>query len=99
MADMAVEIENARNIIYKSAFLCEKGMPYHMEASIAKIVAGRASEIAAIKGMEILGGYGYAMEYDMQRYFRDYKQMIFSPISEEMAKNMIAQWIGLPKSY
>jgi len=99
MADMAIEIENARNIIYKSAFLCEKGMPYHMEASIAKIVAGRASEIAAIKGMEILGGYGYAMEYDMQRYFRDYKQMIFSPISEEMAKNMIAQWIGLPKSY
>ena len=99
MADMAIEIENARNVIYKAAFLCEKGMPYHMEASIAKIVAGRASEIAAIKGMEILGGYGYAMEYDMQRYFRDYKQMIFSPISEEMAKNMIAQWLGLPKSY
>jgi alkylation response protein AidB-like acyl-CoA dehydrogenase len=99
MADMAIEIENARNVIYKAAFLCEKGMPYHMEASIAKVVAGRASEIAAIKGMEILGGYGYAMEYDMQRYFRDYKQMIFSPISEEMAKNMIAQWIGLPRSY
>lgn len=99
MADMAIEIENARNVIYKSAFLCEKGMPYHMEASIAKIVAGRASEIAATKGMEILGGYGYCNEYDMQRYFRDYKQMIFSPISEEMAKNMIAQWMGLPKSY
>lgn len=99
MTDMAIEIENARNIIYKAAYLCEKGMPYHMEASIAKIVAGKASEIAVIKGMEILGGYGYCMEYDMQRYFRDYKQMIFSPISEEMAKNMIAQWIGLPKSY
>jgi alkylation response protein AidB-like acyl-CoA dehydrogenase len=99
MADIAIATENARNIIYKAAFMCEKGMPYHMEASMAKITAGNASEIAAIKGMEIFGGYGYAMEYDMQRYFRDYKQMIFSPISDEMAKNMIAQWMGLPKSY
>ena len=79
MADMAIAIENARNLIYKSAFLCQKGLPYHMEASMAKIVAGYASEIAAIKGMEIFGGYGYAMEYDMQRHFSDYKQMIFSP--------------------
>jgi alkylation response protein AidB-like acyl-CoA dehydrogenase len=39
------------------------------------------------------------MEYPLQRHFRDYKQMIFSPISDEMAKNMIAQWSGLPKSY
>ena len=66
---------------------------------MAKIVAGRASEKAAILGMEILGGYGYTMEYDMQRYFRDYKQMIFSPISDEMAKNMIMQFMGLPKSW
>jgi hypothetical protein len=39
------------------------------------------------------------MEYDMQRYFRDYKQMVFSPISDEMAKNMIMQFMGLPKSW
>lgn len=99
MADMAIAIENARNLIYKCGYLYENGMPYHLEASMAKITAGYASEIAAIKGMEILGGYGYTMEYDMQRYFRDYKQMIFSPISDEMAKNMIGQWLGLPRSY
>ncbi|MGW8321788.1 MAG: acyl-CoA dehydrogenase family protein [Thermodesulfobacteriota bacterium] len=99
LADIAIEIENARNLIYKCAWLCDQGKPYHMEACMAKIVAGRASEKAAIWGMEILGGWGYAMEYDMQRHFRDYKQMVFSPISDEMAKNMIMQFMGYPKSW
>jgi len=45
-----------------------------------------------------MGGYGFAMEYDMQRNFRDYKQMRFSPISDEMAKNYIAESFGFPRS-
>jgi len=99
LADIAIEIESARNLIYKCAWLADNGKPMHLEATMAKIVAARASEKAAIFGMEILGGYGYTMEYDMQRYFRDYKQMVFSPITDEMAKNMIMQFMGLPKSW
>lgn len=99
LADMAIEIENARNLIYKCAWLCDTGRRYDVEATMAKIVACRASERAALWGMEILGGYGYTMEYDMQRHFRDYKQMMFSPISDEMSKNYIAQSYGLPRSY
>ena len=99
LADIAIEIENARNLVYKCAWLANQGKPMHIEACMAKIVAARASEKAASWGMEILGGYGYAMEYDMQRYFRDYKQMVFSPISDEMAKNMIMQFMGYPKSW
>lgn len=99
LADTAIEIENARNLIYKCAWLASQGKPMHIEACMAKIVAARASEKAATWGMEILGGYGYTMEYDMQRYFRDYKQMVFSPISDEMAKNMIMQFMGYPKSW
>lgn len=99
LADTAIEIENAQNLIYKCAWLAEQGKPMYVEACMAKIVAARASEKAAIWGMEILGGYGYTMEYDMQRYFRDYKQMVFSPISDEMAKNMIMQFMGYPKSW
>ncbi len=99
LADISIEIENARNLIYKCAWLADQGKPMHIEACMAKIVAARASEKAAIWGMEILGGYGYTMEYDMQRYFRDYKQMVFSPISDEMAKNMIMQFMGYPKSW
>jgi alkylation response protein AidB-like acyl-CoA dehydrogenase len=99
LADIGIEIENARNLIYKCAWLCDTGQRYDVEAAMAKIVACRASEKASLWGMEILGGYGYTMEYDMQRHFRDYKQMMFSPISDEMSKNYIAQSYGLPRSY
>ncbi|MDD2735513.1 MAG: acyl-CoA/acyl-ACP dehydrogenase [Desulfuromonadaceae bacterium] len=99
LADIAIETENARNLIYKCAWLYDAGQRYDVEVSMAKIVACRASELAARYGMEIMGGFGFAMEYDMQRHFRDYKQMMFSPISDEMAKNYIAQSFGLPKSY
>ncbi len=99
LADIAIEIENARNLIYKCAWLCDNGRRYDVEATMAKIVACRASELAARYGMEILGGYGNTTEYDMQRHFRDYKQMMFSPISDEMSKNYIAQSFGLPRSY
>ncbi len=99
LADIAIEIENARNLIYKCAWLYDTGQRYDVEATMAKIVACRASELAARYGMEILGGYGNTTEYDMQRHFRDYKQMMFSPISDEMSKNYIAQSFGLPRSY
>lgn len=99
LADTAIEIENARNLIYKCAWLHDNGQRYDVEATMAKIVACKASELAAGYGMDIFAGYGFAMEYDMQRYFRDYRQAKFSPISNEMAKNHIAQSFGLPKSY
>lgn len=99
LADIALEIELARNLVYRCAWMADHGRPYHVEVAMAKIAACRASELAARHGMEILGGYGYAMEYDMQRHFRDYKQMMFSPISDEMAKNQIAESFGLPRSF
>jgi len=99
LADIAIEIELARNLVYKCAWLQDHSRPYHVEVAMAKVAACRASELAARHGMEILGGYGFAMEYDMQRHFRDYKQMMFSPISDEMAKNFIAESFGLPRSF
>lgn len=99
LGEIAIEIENARNLIYKCAWLADQCRPMHIEACMAKIMASRASEKAAIWGMEILGGYGYTMEYDMQRYFRDYKQGVFSPITDEMAMNMMMKFMGLPQSW
>ena len=99
LVDIAIEIENSQNLIYKCARLMDTGQKYDVEVAMAKIVACRASELAALHGMEILGGYGFTMEFDMQRYFRDYKQMKFSPISDEMAKNYIAESFGLPRSF
>jgi len=99
LADMAVGIELARNLIYKCAWLCDNGYPYHVEATMAKLYAADVALRAATTGMEIFAGYGYTMECDMQRYWRDSQQMVFSPISQEMSKNFLAQCYGLPKSF
>jgi alkylation response protein AidB-like acyl-CoA dehydrogenase len=99
LVEMAIQIENARNLIYGTVSRSLAGKSAVIQAQMAKVVAARASEYCAIKGMEILGGWGYAMEYDMQRHFRDYKQMVFAPITDEMAINVIARILGLPKSY
>jgi alkylation response protein AidB-like acyl-CoA dehydrogenase len=99
LVEMAIQIENARNLIYGTISRSLAGQPATMQAQMAKIVAARASEYCAVQGMEILGGWGYTMEYDMQRHFRDYKQMVFAPITDEMAINVIARMLGLPKSY
>ncbi len=99
LADMALEIELARNLIYKCAWLCDNNLPYHVEATMAKQYASEVALRAATNGMEIFGGYGYTMECDLQRYWRDSKQMIFSPISNEMSKNFVAQCLGLGRSF
>jgi acyl-CoA dehydrogenase len=99
LVEMAIQIENARNLIYGTVSRSLSGHSAVLQAQMAKVVAARASEYCAIKGMEILGGWGYAMEYDMQRHFRDYKQMVFAPITDEMAINVMARMLGLPKSY
>jgi len=99
LADMAVGIENARNLVYKCAWLVDTGKPYHVEATMAGLYASQMALDAATVGMEIFGGYGVTMEADIQRYWRDSQQMVFSPISNEMSKNFIAQCYGLPKSF
>jgi alkylation response protein AidB-like acyl-CoA dehydrogenase len=99
IADMAIEIELARTLTYKCAWLVENGKPYAIESVIAKQFASDRAVIHAINGMEILGGYGYCMEYDMQRYLRDAKQFPFAPLNNESCKNMIAEAYGLPRSF
>jgi alkylation response protein AidB-like acyl-CoA dehydrogenase len=75
------------------------GLPYHLEATMAKLVASEGALHAGRFGAEIMGGYGICMEYPMQRYLRDAYQLQFSPISNEMSKNMLMQFQGLPKSW
>lgn len=99
MADMYVNLENSRNLTYKSAWLCDQGKPYHLEATMAKLVASEGALHAGRFGAEIMGGYGICSEYPMQRYLRDAYQLQFSPISNEMSKNMLMQFQGLPKSW
>ena len=73
LADMATEIEAARFLVYKAAYLADRGEPFSTNAAMAKLYASELAMKAATWGIQIFGGYGYMMEYPMQRYFRDAK--------------------------
>jgi len=99
LAEAATELEMARLLTYKAAWLQSKDKKCGKETAMAKLAASEIGFQVALKGMRILGGYGYMMEYDMQRFFRDAELFLVAPISNEMTKNFIAMELGLPRSY
>jgi acyl-CoA dehydrogenase len=99
IADTVMDLEFAKLITYKAAWLLENNQPCHVEAAMAKLVSSEMAFKAGTRGLDILAGYGCTIEYDMQRYFRDSRQCTFSPISNEMVRNFIAEQYGLPRSY
>ena len=60
---MYINLENSRNLTYKAAWLCDHGKPYHLEATMAKLVAAEGAWLAGTFGAEIFGGYGICNEY------------------------------------
>ena len=66
---------------------------------MAKVIASEYAGKAADLGLQILGGMGYALETDMQRYWRDSRLCRIGPITNEMARNVIAESFGLPRSF
>jgi len=99
LSDMYVRLELARLITYKAAWLQSLAKPCGVESTMAKLVASEAGLEIATNGMRILAGYGYMLEYDMQRYYRDAMQAVVTPITNEMSKNYIGQSLGLGRSY
>lgn len=71
VADMAVDVESARLLVYRAACLKAEGKPYGKESAIAKLFAAEASERVTSKAIQILGGYGYTEAYPVERYYRD----------------------------
>ncbi|MBM2840832.1 MAG: Acyl-CoA dehydrogenase [Bacteroidetes bacterium] len=73
LADMATNIEAARSLIMRAAFLKDAGKPFGPEAAMAKLFASRIAVQAALEAIQIHGGYGYVREYLVERYLRDAK--------------------------
>lgn len=99
LSDMYTQLELSRLITYKAAWLQSLGRPCGVESTMAKLVASETALKTATNGMRILAGYGYMMEYDMQRHYRDALQAVVTPITNEMSKNFIGQNLGLGRSY
>jgi alkylation response protein AidB-like acyl-CoA dehydrogenase len=73
LADMEMEIDAARLLLYRSASLVDRGIPNNKESAVANLYSSEAYVRAALSGMRLMGGWGYLMEFDMQRHFRDSK--------------------------
>ena len=97
--DIAMWQKQTELMLYNSAWLQSNSKPCVMEAAMSKTIASEYACRAADLGISILGGMGYSAETDMQRYWRDARLMKIGPVSNEMAQNMIAQGLGLPRSF
>ena len=95
LADMALEIEAARLLMLKAAWLADSGLPHIKEASMAKLYA--TEMCARITGQAVLlhGGSGYMMDSDVQRFYRDVKVMEIGEGTSHIQRNTIARQLGL----
>ncbi|MBI4514304.1 MAG: acyl-CoA dehydrogenase family protein [Deltaproteobacteria bacterium] len=98
LVDMRAEIEAVRQLALLAACKKDRGLPCSKEAAMAKYVAAETAQRVATRGMQILGGYGYTMEYDMQRYYRESKLMEVAGGATEIQKTIIAGYLGLGRA-
>jgi butyryl-CoA dehydrogenase len=73
LADMATELDAARLLAYRAAWLKDRNARHSKESAMAKLYASEAAMRAGVKGIQIHGGYGYIKEYPAERHFRDAK--------------------------
>ncbi len=99
LADMAMWQKQGELMLYHTAQLQAEGRPSAIESAMVKTVCSEYVGKAADLGIQILGGMGYSAETDMQRYWRDSRLLRIGPVSNEMARNQIAESFGMPRSY
>ena len=73
LADMYVDIENARNLVYKAAWHKDQNMDYNLSGAVAKLHASEVAMRTTVEAVQIHGGYGYVKEYHVERLMRDAK--------------------------
>lgn len=91
LADIATQVDAARLLTYRAAYLKDQGLPFMKEASMAKVFAAEAAAFATTKAIQIYGGYGYVKDYPLERYFRDAKITEIYEGTSEMQRMTIAR--------
>jgi alkylation response protein AidB-like acyl-CoA dehydrogenase len=95
LADMHTDVEAARSLMWRAAWLVTAGKNAVREITMAKLLASETYVKVAQMGMQIMGGYGYNMEFDMQRYFRDSRAATVAAGTSQIQRNLIAGLMGL----
>ena len=91
LSDMATQIEAARLLTYKAAYLEDQHLPFVKEASMAKVFGADMSLFVTAKAIQIYGGYGFVKDYPLERYFRDAKITSIYEGTDEMQRMTIAR--------
>ena len=88
---MRTELDAARLLIYRAAFLADAGRPYGREASMAKLYAAEAGNRACDTALQIHGGYGYLDDFPVERHLRDVRLCRIGEGTSEVQRNVIAK--------
>jgi alkylation response protein AidB-like acyl-CoA dehydrogenase len=94
LADLVCEIESARLLTYKAAWLKDQGRPFGLTAAQAKLKTGRLAVRATEEAVQIHGGYGYIEEYPVCRFYRDAKILTIGEGTDEIQQMVIARALG-----
>jgi alkylation response protein AidB-like acyl-CoA dehydrogenase len=95
LADMKVMLDVSRMLTYRFAWLMSEGKATRQDAAVLKLYTAETYKTVSDLGMQILGGYGYCMEYPMQRFFRDSRVATIGGGTSEIQRNIIAHGLGL----
>jgi butyryl-CoA dehydrogenase len=91
LSEMKLRVEASRNLIYKAAWLKQKGLPFTMDAAIAKLYASETANFCAHKAVQIHGGYGFLKDFVLERFYRDAKVLEIYEGTSEINKLVIAR--------
>ncbi|MBN2223712.1 MAG: acyl-CoA dehydrogenase family protein [Deltaproteobacteria bacterium] len=95
LADMAMEIEAARNLLYKACWLREQGRPFGQVAAMAKLYCSEVMYRAVNHAVQLHGGYGLMKEYPVERFYRDQKLLEIGEGTSEVQRIVISRNLGL----
>jgi butyryl-CoA dehydrogenase len=93
MADMATDLEAARMMVYRAAFMKDRGLSFGKEAAMAKLYASEAAMRISEMAIQLHGGYGYTVEYEVERIWRDAKLTTIGEGASEILRMVIARHI------
>ena len=91
LADAAAQIESARLMVYRAAWLKGQGQPFSQAASMAKLLATEMAEKVCRDAIQVHGGYGYSAEFPVERLYRDARLMTIGEGTSEMQRMVIAK--------
>jgi alkylation response protein AidB-like acyl-CoA dehydrogenase len=94
LADCALEIECARNLIYKACWLRDQKRPFEKEAAMAKLYCSETMGRVVNHAVQIHGGYGLMKDYHVERFYRDQKLLDIGEGTSEVQRIVISRYIG-----